>query len=140
MSRYKLIGAVKEVAELLGYKFYTGQDAAMAAKIKSYPALWLSPPEIKKMSGRMNCRDVYKIEMMLMMSPNVSPRTEPEEVWRILEDDAVALRRNITSHKSIRSVSDFRITPNRKYVTKNGEITMSVECEVVLFYYYKKRG
>lgn len=139
MSRYKLIGAIKDAAGLLGYTFYTGSDEAMASKIKSYPALWLSPPILKKMSGRSDCHCIYAIKITLMMSAKMSNNTGTEEVWSLLENDASTFRNYLIGHKSIRRLSDFSVVPNLKFYTKNGEVTLSAGCDVLISYHYKNR-
>lgn len=140
MSRYKLISAIKEAAGLIGYTFYTGPDEAMTSKIKSYPALWLSSTVMKNMSGRAHCRDLYGICMTLMMSPKVSADTAREEVWRVLEDDAALLRQKIMSHKNVRKVSDFCTASPSKPFTKNGETTLTAQCDILMCYFFKDRG
>lgn len=136
MKRDNLIAAVKQTAEELGYAFYMGIDSTLPGRVNSFPAVWLSPPTMKSSSGRTECRDTYGVCLQFLMA--LPPKeAECKIVWDILESDALLFYRELGRCREIRDVINFKSTPNRKPLTKNGELSITVEFNVELFYYNK---
>ena len=109
MERESLTAVLKRAAEDLGYVFYIGSESLLAAKVTVLPAVWLTVPVLKRVSGRRERRDTYAVRLRLMMA-GVPDDAGSREVWRILEDDAAAL------YGAVRALSLIHISePTRPY-------------------------
>lgn len=54
-----MTAVLKRAAEDLGYVFYIGSESLLAAKVTVLPAVWLTVPVLKRVSGRRERRDTY---------------------------------------------------------------------------------
>ena len=122
MERESLTAVLKRAAEDLGYVFYIGSESLLAAKVTVLPAVWLTVPVLKRVSGRRERRDTYAVRLRLMMA-GVPDDAGSREVWRILEDDAAAL------------YGALKVSPETKPLTPRGETAVAAEFEAEMFYY-----
>lgn len=134
MKRDSLVFAVQQTAEELGYAFYMGIDSTLPGRVAVFPALWLSPPTMKSSSGRAERRDTYGVCLQFLMALPTQ-QTDSKVVWDMLESDAFLFYRELGKCAAVRGVRGFRSTPNRKPLTKNGEVSIAVEFDIDLFYY-----
>ena len=126
MERESLTAVLKRAAEDLGYVFYIGSESLL-------PAVWLTVPVLKRVSGRRERRDTYAVRLRLMMA-GVPDDAGSREVWRILEDDAAALYGAVRACERVRSVRGLKVSPETKPLTPRGETAVAAEFEAEMFY------
>lgn len=128
-----MTAAVCGAAEELGYAFFEGAGSAVAGQINSFPALWLASAKIVASEGRKERLDTYRLSVCLMMAAPADTR-EREEVFRILESDALEIAGRLSDDGSVRKVSNVKCTPDGKPVTRHAEQGVTLEMDVKLFY------
>lgn len=134
MKRDELIAAIKSAAENLGYIFHTGNEVALAARVTEMPAVWLFPPALKTVKGRMERRDTYEVKIRFMrMVPSGAPDTGADALTR-LETDALLLAQEVERCGDVRRTNGMRIRPESKPSTPRGETGVTLEFEAEMFY------
>ena len=133
MERESLTAVLRRAAEDLGYVFYIGSESLLAAKVTVLPAVWLTVPVLKRVSGRRERRDTYAVRLRLMMA-GVPDDAGSREVWRILEVDAAALYGAVRACERVRSVRGLKVSPETKPLTPRGETAVAAEFEAEMFY------
>lgn len=134
MKRDVLIEAVRRTAGELGYKFHTGPESHIPAKIKSMPSVWLSPVKLISEKGRRQCRTTYHLNMYFMAALTSASRDNTETALRTLERDAVEMFHRLAEDGGIMHTSGLKASPLIAPFTKNGETALSVEMDAELFY------
>ena len=130
MQRENLVAAVRKAAEGLGYTFYAESLLPRGGRISTLPAACLAPVKLTGAKGRRDCNATYGLTVTLM-----NQATEPAgEVWDVMECDALELVRLIGEEEGVIVVDGVRCTPCRLPVTRYGELALSVEMEVHMFY------
>lgn len=135
MKRSELIVGVRSAAERLGYVFYTGNEAAIAARATEMPAVWLCPPVLKTAKGRAECRDTYGVRIRLLMLPPSPGAQYVEMTTAILEADARSLIEEVGSLPCVRKTTGVKITPDGKPASPRGETGATAEFEAEMFYF-----
>lgn len=138
MKRSELIAAVRRAAERLGYMFYTGKEAAIAAKAVEMPAVWLCPPVLKAAKGRAECRDTYGIRIRFLMLPPCAGAQDVGAATAILEADSRSLIEEVARLPCVRKVAGVKIAPDGKPATPRGETGATAEFEAEMFYFKDK--
>lgn len=134
MKRRLLTEAVKRAAEEAGYCFGMGRDAALAVNLPALPAVWLSPPELEKSSGRGEKHDVYDLKVRLLMARVLTAEGEADALER-LEKDATVLCDAVRKTSGVRSVRNVEVVSGKKPVTVRGEVYVDLEFQVEIVYY-----
>lgn len=134
MKRNELTAAVRRIAEGLGYTFYTGPEAIMNAKVRTLPAVWMSPPVLKSASGKRDCRDVYRMKVRVM-SMRPGDAVAAAAVDGILEADALELFRRLRSEDCVRRVDIVAVEMAAKPALLCAEAAVIAQSEVTVFYY-----
>lgn len=125
-----LFSAVRAAAEGLGYSFFAGNALAVAGRINSFPAVWLTPPKLMSASGREERTNVYRVSICFMME--AAPRAQ-EEAWEVLQADARELCALLNEGKAVERVFNIRCTPNAKPLSHHGELGVTAEFDAQMF-------
>lgn len=118
----------------MGYVFYTGSEAALPARTHEMPAVWLMPPTLKAVGGRMERRDTYTVKIRFMMLVPAPVADNLAGAVAILEVDAMTLAATVEKSSEVRKVTRVRITSDDRPSTPRGEAAATMECEVEMFY------
>lgn len=72
---------------------------------------------------------------MHLLACNQSGSHDPcETVWNALEQDAEELVCKLNDEKAVRRTFNFKCTPDRTPLTKNGEYSVTAEFDAEIFY------
>jgi hypothetical protein len=133
MKREILTSLVAAAARTLGYTFRTGEDHTATATVREYPAAWLSPPVVADRTGRREGITTWRVALHLMALPEAG--TGIEGVWQALEADALAVARTLAEVGEVCSVAKVECAPHRQGLTAHGEASVTLSCDVSLWYY-----
>lgn len=126
--------AVGRTAGRLGYAFHTGAEAAIPARLRAAPSVWLLPPKLVSEEGRRECRTVYQLNLYFIGISSPESKDDPEAAFGVLERDAVELFRGLADNGGIAGTYGLKCGPVKFPLTKNGEPTVAVEIHAELFY------
>ncbi len=133
MTRKLLIKALRETAEHLGYTFHTGHESQIAARVKTFPAVWMSPLRITGVHGHRDCRVTYRVKLRFLTLGGFR-RISDETLWQIVESDALSLYNTLAETDGIEHVAHFKATPSALFSTKSGDISTEVEFDIDTFH------
>lgn len=122
-----MISAIRSEAERLGYAFFSGPPVAVAGRISSFPAAWLSTVKLLARQGRGEQKETYRIAMYLL---GKAPVGGAEEAWAKHERDAASICDSLTSGDGVVRTFNMKCTPNTKSFTNSGETGLAVEFDV----------
>jgi len=128
-----LTGLVAAAATAAGYAFHTGEEHTAGATVREYPAAWLAPPALTGRTGRGEGDETWTLALHLMALPDAATATE--DVWRALEADAAAIVRTLADAPEVCSVERVGCKPRRQALTAHGECSITLGCEVTIWYY-----
>ncbi len=132
MKREELTEVLCAAASHAGYTFHTGAAHRMNGTIRVYPAAWLEPPVLKSSEGRREGDVTYRVSLHLMALPSSADR---ESLWTGLEEDALSIARAAASNPAVRQVSNISCTPAGQSLTAHGEVSVTLACDVTMWYY-----
>lgn len=132
MKRNELTEALRAASGAEGYAFHTGPARLINGEVRIYPAVWLEPPAILSAAGRCEGDIAYRITAHLMTLP--AKADERETLWAKLERDALAIARRLTADACIRDVSGISSTPAARSLTVHGEVSVTIKCDVTVWY------
>ena len=132
MKRDELTELVGSAATACGYSFHTGEERLINGAVRIYPAAWLTPPVVLSHTGRCEGETTLRITLHLMTLP--TDDTAPETLWQILEKDALLTVSRLASSPAVCSVSNVGCTPARQSLTVHGETSLSLTCDVTMWY------
>lgn len=151
MKREELIRLVGAAATALGYTFHTGEGHLAGGTVRSYPAVWLIPPVVGSHSGRREGETTMRLVLHLMALPFAAPApgaatgttpaattsgaAAPETSWQILQRDALQIARSLAEDPAVCSVEGISCTPARQSLTSHGESSVTLTCDVTMWYY-----
>jgi hypothetical protein len=132
MTRKTLVQAVGQIAHKLGYAFYCHPDQRMADTIIAYPAMWLSPPRVVAVQGRLEGRMRYRIALHLMelAYSGHSEEDESQERWCALEEAALEVCRALGENRNVTAATLTDCAPAEFSLTNHGERSMCLKMDV----------
>lgn len=134
MNRKSLVESLKTIATTSGYTFYTDVDRLLPQNVKSFPALWLSPPEFKSKEGNTHGKITYSLTLHAIdKGAKLSP-AEHEGVWARLESDLVDIFTSLSQSEKVIAVERLSVKSNVATLSSQGEISATATAEVVTFY------
>ena len=145
MKRQSLTTLTQQVAAANGYAFHSGPAHEIGATVRAYPAAWLEPPTVKKSTGRAEGEITYRTTLHLMTLPTATlsdlslsttpvdqdPNTDP---WAALETHAMSVAGQLASQNEVCAVTNLSITPARHSMSAHGEISVTMECDITLWF------
>jgi hypothetical protein len=132
MKRDELTDIFREAALAVGYSFYTGAIHRAASEIRTYPAAWLEPLVMKSCDRRTEGSVIYRATLHLMALPTAQGN---EGLWEGLETDALTLKHTVEQDSRVSRVSTVSCIPASQTLTPHGEVSLTLTCEVTMWYY-----
>lgn len=133
MRRDVLTRLVSTAATAAGYAFHTGEEHTAGATVRDYPAAWLAPPTLTGRTGRGEGDETWTLALHLMALPEGV--TAAEDAWRALEADAAGIVRALADAPEVCAVGEVSCKPRRQALTAHGECSVTLGCEVTIWYY-----
>lgn len=127
-----LFAAVRVAAESLGYAFMAGNAGAVAGRMDSFPAVWMTPPKLVAATGCEERTDIYRLSLGMMA---LAGDADQKEVYGILDTDARELCGMVGAADAVVRVYNMKYTPNMKPLTHFAESGITVEFDAELFSY-----
>jgi hypothetical protein len=132
MKRDRLIRLTSNAAAARGYAFHTGEEHLAGSTVRVYPAAWLVPPAVDSHTGRREGETRYRLVLHLMALP--AGAVPAETAWRNLESDALGIAADLACSPEVCSVAAIKCTLARQSLTPHGETSLTLECEVTMWY------
>lgn len=104
----------------------------MNGSVRVYPAAWLEPPLLKSAEGRTEGDLTYRVTLHMMALPSLSAG---EALWSGLEEDALSVARAAAANPAVRRVSNVSCTPAGQSLTAHGEVSVTLQCDITMWYY-----
>ena len=123
-----------------GYDFHTGEEHKMNGTLRKYPAAWLLPPTTKSKTGRVEGEIVYHITLHLATLPSPASTAAEnslniETLWTLLERDVAMICAAIAEEADVCALSNVSYTPACGSLTSHGEVALTVEADISIWYY-----
>ena len=101
MNRNSIIQALDTIAKTKGYTLYTDADSLLPQRLKSFPAIWLSPLKFKSMEGRKHGKITYSLSLKALTQAAKLPPADHEGVWAKMEDDVLEIHHSIKNRRTL---------------------------------------
>lgn len=134
MNRKHLVESVGRIATAHGYNFFSSNPTHLPAMVRSYPAMWLSPPQFVKMEGRNHGKMTYEVKLHALTTGAKMPSAEYNSTWSKLEEDLIGLFSSLSQEPKIIAVENLKITAGSHTLTSHGTIEATATAEVVTFF------
>lgn len=129
MKQETLTQIVADAAAKAGYAFHAGEMQTLSATVRAYPAAWLAPLTVKKSTGRTEGEITYRLALHLMRLP--APGIDPRSA---LERDALSIAADIALSADVCAIAGVACQPARQSLTPHGEVSLSLDADVTLWY------
>ena len=134
MNRKIIIEAIEQAAATLGYEFHCDGERQMPVAVKSYPAMWLMPPQFAKIEGRRHGKITFSVELLAMEDGAKYSAAERRGALERLEVDVVQLFSSVSQHQRVVAVNNLSMDTNPKTHSTHGELVTKAKTEVVVFF------
>jgi hypothetical protein len=135
MKRERLTQIVEQAANACGYSFHSGEAHKINSALRKMPAAWLMPPVVKSKTGRTECEVKYHIVMHLMAGGSGAG-----DAWGGLERDAAKICSLMAAEVDVCSIANISFSPDCGSLSAHGEVSVTVEADVTVWYYLIDRG
>lgn len=134
MKRHELTAALCAAARQEGYAFFTGHESEIARTVRTFPAAWLTPPQLTALDGRQEGQAVYRVRLHLFRLRGGASPAERDKLWEALETDALAIVRTLDGSAAVRAVGVVDTTPAEGVYTSAGELSLTLRIDVRLHF------
>lgn len=131
MTRERICNALLVAAAESGYTTYSGWPEGMAARIVSYPAVWLMPLRLTGIKGRHDGQATYHVELRMIADSSPRDAAEAERIWGRLENDAATIVKLLETDAAVEFCHSLRCTPLNTPLTKGAQTALTAEFDVV---------
>ena len=131
MNRNSIVESLRTLATAYGYAFYTDEARLLPQNVKSFPALWLLPPEFKSKEGRTHGKITYSLQVHALAEGAKLPPAEHETVWSKLESDLVKIFARLSQCERVIAVGKLSMKCNFATLSSQGEISATATADVV---------
>ena len=134
MNRNSIIQALDTIAKTKGYTLYTDADSLLPQRLKSFPAIWLSPLKFKSMEGRKHGKITYLLSLKALTQAAKLPPADHEGVWAKMEDDVLEIFSALSQQERVIAIENLSLKSNFATLTSHGELSLEATAEVITFF------
>jgi hypothetical protein len=132
MTRERLIELIHAAVAAAGFAFHTGEQHLIGGTVRVYPAVWLTPPELRAHTGRREGETTWRVALHMMALP--SSAIPSETMWQRLEAVALSVATTLADSPAVCSVQGVKCTPADRSLTTHGDTSVTLTCDVTLWY------
>lgn len=134
MNRKHLSDLFREAADMRGCTFVEAPESAVPGMIRSYPALWLTPPVLKSKEGRSHGRAVYTVRLHLLDGGLRLPPAERAARHDAAERELVEIFTELSRDGRVALVDRLSIRVAEFSLAPHGEISATADAEIETIY------
>lgn len=134
MNREVIIEAIEQAATKGGYMFHSDEEQQMPVAVKSYPALWLVPPQFSSIEGRKHGKVTYAVKLHMMHEGAKFTGQQRNQKWKQMEDEVIEIFASVSQHERVVAVNNLKMGNNSKTHSTHGELVVTATADVVTFF------
>lgn len=115
------------------FAVHTGSERKLASRVKVFPAAWISPLKVERVSGLREGVVMYKGCVKMMMQ-NPIEELDKLHLWSVMEQLWQQVADRLLSSERVAGLSTARCLPGEADLTGNDELSLSVEFGLSLYF------